>query len=302
MKFANTRLNQIPARNSLLQETLRPFPTNYCISTEYPMVLDQNNLNRSFIGTVDNELVTHSNLWVRKCTSLAEEPLKVGIVGNVATSPMHQNKGYMKKMMQFIEGQALTEKCKAIILWSDLDTFYTKLGFKQVGCEKRYTIHTSKLDGITSFKGVEIVSPTSISNDLIEQINGLKCTKNPTLSRDIKSFSNLLKIPDTYLAIERQDNQIKSFAIIGKGADLVGVIHEWGYVCSDSFKRLLKSLVEATALPELMVIGPEGSYASSLLEDISTSCETKNMAYIKILDTNSEVDWANLYIWGLDSI
>ena len=303
MRFSNTKINQVDKRNSILQKALRPFPTDYCISEEYPTVLNPNFLNRSYVGIIEDEIITHVNMWVRDLEKMSDDKTtKVAIVGNVATSPHHQSKGYMKQTLDYIESEALKKGCSAIYLWSDLTSFYEKLGYKKVGQEKRYIFTLDCFKDSPRTNNIEIISSSQLSDSLLKQLDNLRCKIKSSLTRSNTQFRTLMSIPDTNLVIEKKDEEILSFAIIGKGADLVGVVHEWGYKSSKSFLNMLNILMRGTGLEELMVIGPKNNFADSFLDGVSKSHELTHMAYIKDLVPERQLNWDDTYIWGLDSI
>ncbi len=51
----------------------------------------------------------------------------------MVTHPAHRKKGYSQKILNHIETQARNEKCDLLILWSDLFSFYEKLGYSILG-------------------------------------------------------------------------------------------------------------------------------------------------------------------------
>ena len=111
----------------------------------------------------------------------------------------------MRKTLDFIINGVNRKKLDAVFLWSDLDSFYTKMGFHKFGSERRYYIKESspqeKIDGIT----FEVPRSENLTDKDIKCLLNLRDDKNPTLKRTIPEFKSLLTIPDTYLIIARNN-------------------------------------------------------------------------------------------------
>ncbi|NBQ54108.1 MAG: N-acetyltransferase [Proteobacteria bacterium] len=250
--------------------------------------------------------------------------VKLAFVGNVATDKREQGKGWMKALLAEIERRALAQSADAIVLWSDLADFYQKLGFTPAGNELRLTLSTKKLcagNGSTVWVP-EGYQTGKLQQDLIRRIFELRSTgfKQPffQVERSVHEFSELLRIPDLALFVGHgaasgtagaaDQRPIDFFFVVGKGADMQGVIHEWG--CTDmTFLMGAAGFVAQKAnLEEIMMLVPPAIEDSRLasLRQASTRIEEHAMAWVKVLKPENRplVDRAlrDGFIWGLDSI
>ena len=323
------------ARDRLLVECLRPdHPTDYPIASEYPLVLAQNGTKHSLCMTQKGDqcaargVIAHANIWLRTMlpdSGDASFPgVKLAFVGNVATEKREQGKGRMKALLAEIELRALAQRADAIVLWSDLADFYQKMGFTPAGNELRVTLSTKKLcaGNHSTVWMPEGYQTGKLPQDLIRRVFELRSTgfKQPffQVERSVHEFSELLKIPDlaffvghgagTTSATQTDQRPIEFFFLVGKGADMQGVIHEWG--CTDM--RFLMGaagfVAEKANLEEIMILVPPAIEESRLayLMQASTRIEQHAMAWVKVLkpETRHLVDRAlrDGFIWGLDSI
>jgi N-acetylglutamate synthase-like GNAT family acetyltransferase len=301
--FENISKDKINERNELLQKTLRDLSSTIEIEKEYPLALSSKDHNKSFCGIHENRIVTHTNLLeksVIKDDALKTQVAKVGLIGNVATSPSMRGKGFMKETLSFIEKTAKDSGHKAVILWSDLDDFYQKLGYRKISTEFRYSFkHSSSPLSTNESFDTQILSTSEINKSILDQLRSLRRKSEYTLDRTNEEFSQLLGIPETYLIVSKKQNVIEAFAIIGKGADFIGVIHEWGFSNYEGFSNIVDLIFKITETPELTVLSPNP--VEDFVQRRITS-ETHSMGFAKIFDPDFKDTIEKLYIWGLDSI
>ncbi len=327
---------QIAIRDQMLQEILRPGGAMpYPIAAEYPLVLAPSRTNRSLCiarrpvsaGREGINFLAHANILLRKMEPAqlpglapAGAGIKVALVGNVATAPDERGKGLMRKLMDEVESRARAQGADAIVLWSDLSDFYQKLGFSAGGNEIRMTLSVRKLD---SGKVPFIWVPEgAVSDEHIARMLELRATgfRKPLyqIERSIAEFRELLGIPDLALIFACRGNfpagkapqagDIQSFFIVGKGADMQGVIHEWGTSDMQLLMNAAGAIAGNAGLGELMILVPPSTDTTriELLTKASVKRETHPMAWVKILSperkTLVELAFNEGFIWGLDSI
>ncbi len=331
------------ARDRLLIECLRPDkPAHYQIAEEYPLVLGPEGSRHSICVALKGHdpgtsaFLAHANLWFRTMacgTELAagSSTVKLGLVGNVATNPREQGKGWMRTLLGEIERRALSQGADAIVLWSDLESFYQKLGFEPAGTEIRMTLSTKKLrrysqanlkENLDKAVGVKVWLPDGyrtgeLPEALIERMLHLRSTgfNQPffQLERSPQEFSELLKIPDLSLFVGHGENSgglptIDFFFIVGKGMDMQGIIHEWGTTDMNLLIGGAAIVAKHVGLDELTILVPPAIISERLTElrRVCTRSEHHPMAWVKTLNPKTKplVEQAlhKGFIWGLDSI
>ncbi|WP_141736050.1 GNAT family N-acetyltransferase [Oligoflexus tunisiensis] len=293
-------------RNQLLQECLRPDPLPFPIEQEYPIVLAPEGQGFSYCHDFQNQMCSHANLWPRKViNALGQEPFLIGLVGNVATDPRFRGHGHMRSLLTAVEEIAQQNHLKALFLWSDLTSFYQKLGFVSVGQEYHFHFAEPRF-GSKARTSARLVRTglQGLSDDVLLRLQALKPRVAQTLERSLAEFRRMLDIPwlELYLAYEAAD--IVAFALIGKGYDMMGVIHEWGCTDAAYLLDLVHFVRRDKDLPQCMLLTPgelQPAWHQEILAQAS-AVEAVPMALMKVLEKGKEKELHQLFIWGLDSI
>ena len=293
----------IKERNSVIQTSLRNPESKLKVEDEYPIVLEPSNSQYSYCLMDDNQIVCHANLWPRNiCCPSGNLP--IGLIGNVATRESHRNKGLMSLLFQNLEKIALGKNLSALVLWSDLDKFYEKLGFSPIGLEKRFylafTSPSQKSESFTKHKS------DNIPDSLVSDILNLRFNHEITIERTVDEFKRLLRIPEMDLFTLETRSKISSYCLLGKGEDMFGVVHEWGAPDPKELIKLLEQVSSCKRFPEMILLTPHTlreDWENQLLK-VSKYFETHPMALGKVIAPNqiSNRIINNLFIWGLDSI
>jgi GNAT superfamily N-acetyltransferase len=293
-------------RNQLLQECLRPDPLPFPIEQEYPIVLAPEGQSYSYCHDVQNQLCSHANLWPRKVISaLGQDPFLIGLVGNVATDPRFRGHGHMRSLLTAVEDIARQKQMQALFLWSDLTSFYQKLGYMSVGQEYHFHFLETRSPGKlrTSARLIQMDLRT-ITDETLAQLQALKPKLSVALERSLAEFRRMLEIPWVSLYIAYEAADMVGFALMGKGYDMMGVIHEWGCTDAAYLLDLVHFVRRDQELPQCMLLTPgelPASWHQAILAQAS-AVETVPMALMKILREGKEKELNQLFIWGLDSI
>lgn len=211
----------------------------------------------------------------------------------------------MRTLFEFVFEKAHDEQLEALILWSDLDQFYQKLGFAAFGTEYRWVFGANAFD---EFKGP---ANFAVENKLLW--NARRCetaltARYPTrytLERSGEEFASLLHIPDLLLITCSVFDKLQGYGLVGKGADMVGVIHEWGASDPSCLLGLIREAFVQTKLTELMLLTPPDFEKdwSEQLHPLAKRVTKHAMALGKILPDSKILDFADsCFVWGLDSI
>jgi GNAT superfamily N-acetyltransferase len=299
------------SRNELLQTTLRPDPLPFPISKEYPIVLDPQNAQFSYCLIHDKQIIAHANLWPRHLVSSYDDHLgHIGFVGNVATHPEWQGQGLMTRLLQFLADVGTQQQLEALILWSDLDTFYHKKGYRSCGKEWLFGLPAKALAKFAQVEGKtrQLKFPVQDPDQyLIEALFSKRYTTPITIQRSVSEMKCLLKIPGCDLAILEDDGEIEAFAIIGKGYDMMGVVHEWGASYPDQLAACLGLMMKRLQYPEIYLLAPDSGFTAEwqcFFQKQASSVQSLPLALVKPLTSDAKILelLSASFIWGLDSI
>ena len=292
-------------RDTLLTQSLRDNSLPWAYAREYPLVLSGTGDHTSWCVYEGVTIVAHANLWARNLTRLSDQKtIQVGLVGNVATHPDKRGQGIMSTLMSHLEKTALSQNLQTLVLWSDLLEFYQTLGFTSIGREFRFRILKDDRGRST---GIIPVQHDILTDQDLESMLRHRPKLEWTLERSIDEFRALLGIPDTSLFVRRKGARIQSWMLIGKGADMRGVIHEWGSISADELVADIQSILHSHDIAELTLLTPGNLHHHwvSPLKIRSTGHTEHPMALARGIDIHGS-DATNAlskgFIWGLDSI
>jgi hypothetical protein len=257
-------------------------------------------------------MVAHANIWPRSfLLQDSSNLINVALVGNVATDPAHQKKGYSSALMQFLTEMATQQNLAALLLWSDLHQFYQKLGFTSWSKELRHTFSRAKLSDLQKNRSITIQQRTTTDLSHSDYRAFLDFRKNTaiTLQRSIDEFVTLTTIPHTYLFSIHRNNECVGYFVIGKGADMQGVIHEWGVTDTpETLAIAIAKLLEWSGYSDVILIAPATLTRNweTHLRGYATQTQEHPVALIKWLADKEKSPEARSiaqgFIWGLDSI
>lgn len=274
---------EFKARDELLQAALRDEPTNYDIASEYPLVLCRSSANFSWCGFIGSDLVAHVNLWPRRV-----QGRNIGVIGNVATASEFRGRGIMRTMFETIKKVANQKGLSALLLWSDLQEFYQKLGFRSCSQERRYLFVAPALK---NFSGSLKLTPAH--PECAAQLLPRRYFTRQTLDRDVWEMQKQLSIPETH-AFQFDGGYI----VEGRGSDLRQIVHEWGAVSPEDLLAALSSLMQLRGLDHIMLLSPK-EISSSWDRVLSHNAESVTIHPMALVDSDGFDD---LFVWGLDSI
>lgn len=339
--FEPTTQEDFTIRDELLTESLRadhraPYP----IALEYPLVLSKKVSERSLcLGLMTNEkefsktgssastahIAAHANLWIRTFAPQNSTgfEIKMALVGNVATRPELRGHGIMRTLMAEVEARAVSQGADVVVLWSDLSEFYQRLGFVPAGKEIRLVLAANSRQSVTN---IELWRPVGYENGtlstvLLQRLLDLRTRQHQQpfyqIERSTAEFATLLQIPDTALFVGKSNHNdsnnspddIDFFMVIGKGADMQGVIHEWGAQDPNLIVSAAQQIMATNGLADIIMLVP-GSVdpkCLAVLQSYSSRSEKHTMAWIKSIcnpDKKPLIQYAldQGFIWGLDSI
>lgn len=293
---------QIQQRNLMLEDCLRPCYSDIKIQEQYPLILDEKNQQYSFSIVKDEKIISHANLQARQLKQ--NTAIKVGLIGNVATHPGEQGKGHIKRLLAELENVARAQGLNALILWSDLDKFYQKLGYKSLSLEYLFTFNNKRNKFVNDIQ-IHQYSHSCLDENRIAKWLELRDPSIETLIRSTTDFKKLLSIPQTHI-FDWSDSKgkVRGYLIIGKGFDMTDVVHEWACINPTELIKTIENIMSYFNLEELRVLSPfyKNVSVNDALLNSADKYEKNPMAWIKPLDNTQKYNLEEMFIWGLDSI
>ena len=310
-------------RDKLLNDILKS-QRGGSICEEYPLVLGQDSFQFSYcmfrLDDLDKpcEMIAHLNYFPREIIDASGKILgSIAMIANVSTNEKYRGKGVMSEFIRIMQKRARLEGQKGILLWSDQDLFYQNRGFNKVGHEYHFLISRQALyDKLSKQKDFRTqiyekieMQETRLISWSQEDLSKLIKARYPvscTLSRSLDEYRKLMKIPNTYIAYPKGDLG-RGFAIMNRGSDMLGAVHEWGASDSSVLESLLLRLMFEREMEEILLLAPFG-LDHDLINRMSQigSLDKNSLGYFwdthgdqspKIFDVTS-----GFFVWGMDSI
>ena len=280
MEIKSPNNSNLPNVISFLNKHLRS-KVDWSVNNEYPVAVSNYNLNNIKFIEDAGSIVSHAllkYLMIKTPVGL----FKVAIVGSVVTDKDHQKKGLANKLITELLAKAQKDNCDICLLWSDLDTFYNKLGFELAGSEEHLSIQKPNgqltINNELRFSDAKNIDPKLILKLFSEhQIGSV---------RSEKEIASYLKIPNSKVfTLWNDKNNLLAYAIKGRGMDLPNVIHEWGGNVPNLL-QLFSHISHSKEVNDFQLI--TSSTATNLINKIKDnfvcSHDSRTLGYIKILN------------------
>jgi hypothetical protein len=124
-----------------------------------------------------------------------------------------------------------------------------------------------------------------------------------TLERTPAEFAALATIPALLTLAAAEARGVSGYALIGKGWDMAGVIHEWGAPSPAGLLQAARAGMMAAALEEMMVLAP-GTLPKPWFRELAGIAAAVEEHPVGLVWSPDGVppEFAEAFIWGLDSI
>lgn len=250
----------------------------WTIADEYPIAVHTDNLNNVLVIRGPEGLLSAAVMR----PMVVKTPIgifKAAAIGNVVTRPENRNQGLSSQILSHAIAAARARGCDFAILWTNLFDFYRKLGFELAGTE--VALHIPE-----NFKAPPAADLKFMDTNRVDPQALLRLySQHPTGTvRTIDEVRKYLNIPNSrvYTAWDGH-NQLQAYAVIGKGADLDGYIHEWGGGVS-KVMPLVQFAIEQQKRPLNLITPPQCQNLIRQLEAQGATTHQGVLGMIKILN------------------
>ncbi len=212
------------------------------LALEYPLLFARNASARPvflYDGAASATPVAACMLWA-VTFRVGVESLRVGMISLVYTDPRARGRGHAQRVVRRAVEEARKLELGLVLLWSDLDSLYSRMGFREVGVDSLLILDRHVTDRALSSlpeaasppaAGSRAMPPAQTSAATLEdwlEIGRLRGDRDSQLQLDAHEWRRLRDIPEMAIRVARDDAGRMGFAIRGRGDDFREVIHEWG--------------------------------------------------------------------------
>ncbi len=208
-----------PAAEALLASVLRDGSP---LTTEYPLIFGPD--APGAVVTVEQDGVPVAGCAVLERTlQVGAVRVPAGLVGSVATDPDHRGQGFATQALDQAESALKAAGCVFAVLWANDPEFYSSRGWAPIGTEVDHLIHPEAAPYLPSCENVRPAEPADGP-----AIHALYCAHATRVERTLVETERLLRAPNMTTMVLEREGVACGYACEGRGADLAGVIHEWG--------------------------------------------------------------------------
>lgn len=174
----------------------------------------------------DNNLVGHI-AYSKREVLIANKSYDITFIGAIAVAKEYRGQGIFQKLFTLALDELQTST-DIFMLWSGEPKLYEKYGFSECG----HVYQWGELEYSTDLK-----ETAHISDDDLEQIKELyKQTWPNRVIRTDEQWAQLRHMHSVKVFLIKKDDRVHHYGLIGKGADLSGIIHEYGSREIESFR------------------------------------------------------------------
>ncbi len=273
------KLEELSPLLKFLNSQLRP-NVNWSIDDEYPNLFLNKNLHNMKIAVDGQQILSHA---IMKPT-FVKTPVavwQIAAIGSVVTRDDQRNKGLSKKVIQACLEEAQAQNCDLAILWTDLYDFYRKLNFELAGVECSVLFDRT-------FSAQHTMNPCKIIvGPQVDPYSLQKLHLNHSVScpRTIEEIRNFLKIPNSEIYSSWNDeNQLVSYAVIGKGLDFTNYVHEW----AGSLPEIINLMAQIVKLKNENITMITPSHSQNLIRECKKLNLQVHQGYLGMLSIINE--------------
>lgn len=205
----------------------------------YSLIFPENFANCHFIFDQEaNKPVCHIG-FTKKIIKKNNITTLAYFIGGIAVAEEYRGKGifgtFFKKLIAKYEND-----CAFFLLWSEKNEMYEKYKFHEFGS----VIQTGH-SPISYYQSNRFTKTkfNKLNKDQIKQIKNIyesKFNNYITVKRENKDWNNVVNISSADLYIETHNNSITDYFVVGKGQDLIDIIHECSFINDeDKIQELL---------------------------------------------------------------
>jgi GNAT superfamily N-acetyltransferase len=187
----------------------------------YPLLKNSNHKNCHIIIEND-EVIAHIGVLERRL-EIKNKLHTIYMYGGIAVSDSFRGKGLFKKLFNSLENQY--KDCALHLLWSEKLDLYNKFNFHP--CIGLYEYKKESFEH--SFNVVE-TKFKDIDQSTLNRVKELYINNEIRIKRFDDDWNEVKQITSADLFLIYKDEELVNYFVMNKGADLTGIIHEYGSI------------------------------------------------------------------------
>lgn len=239
------------------------------LEAEFPTALFSRNLahdlDKHILVRSNGRFASHALVHTIPVEAVGQR-IELGMIGMVYTDPAFRGRGAARIAIEQAIEQMRERGTALAILWSDLDSFYQRLGFDRAGVENFYLLDSERCRSAraTGLDAMDVRRATPTDWQSLERLYAAKPSRHLRAAGDLE---RLAAAPDCETLVAVRAGVPIAYAAMGRGDDLTGVVHDWAgdpaglVACLNQFTQsqneitLLEGPVHEAATRPLRVAG-----------------------------------------------
>ncbi len=187
---------------------------------DFAPLFEEKALPNSRLIYIDNKIAASATVYPKKMF-IGADTLTLGVIGAVATHSDYRNQGMSSTIIEELEKIAQSLSLDGMILWSDKEEFYSRLGFHPAGQQLIYFL--GALESAPKVSG-KLERGWNLSE--VGQIYNQHLVRS---ERSVEYWKSIERITscDRYQWVD-DTGSVKAYLGFNRGKDMQNVIHEWG--------------------------------------------------------------------------
>jgi hypothetical protein len=150
--------------------------------------------------------------------------MPLGMIGNVLTDPADRGRGLGLACVEAAVAELTDCGAALALLWSEKSDFYARAGFGKAGRERLWDLAKAR-----SIAAAHELDVQPIRRMDLGSMEALYAAKPVRVDRPAGSLGLLCAAPATQVAVARRraNGELVGYAVVGRGDDFPGVVHEW---------------------------------------------------------------------------
>ena len=217
MKITNLKESpQLIEKAKKLIEKSFDYPESESFAVDFYPLYNKDNFQNCFVMEDEGLVLAHIGVRPR---SLAGHPILM--IGGIAVEEESRGQGIFKKLFRYVLESH--QDVALYLLWSDQLSLYEKFNFYPAGSLYEY-------DKQQSEHQFSVQKSCWSTFDLYDLYNNKSETR---LERSTRDWEEIKKISSSKLFLVKKESEIVNYFVKDKGADLNGIIHEYGWIDED---------------------------------------------------------------------
>lgn len=214
MKITNLKDSpELIEETQILIERSFNYPSNQSFSVDFYPLYNKDNFQNCFVLIEDDQVLAH--IGARSCRLLKSS---IVMLGGIAVDERVRGRGLFKKLIDYVLTQF--SECAMFFLWSDKLDMYQKFGFYPAVTLFEY----SQKDHTPKYK-VDCINWNEFDFEDFYTNTG-----ENRIERTSEDWEKIKSIVSAEVYVMKDKGRVINYFVKGKGADLSGIIHEYGSI------------------------------------------------------------------------